>query len=155
MSSFVALADSRLLDKTCRELADQFEFTKKRNGLWLPGDILGVWVGPHASLDLRFESSFGFLNRWMMVCLDEPGLTRAALVDTLVSRSGPPSRDAGPRFMPVFPRGTPSDVWHAELAQMRSLHPDEIGDPLWMSPMTGALSGASSPVLEREAGPNG
>jgi len=140
MSSFVALADSRLLNKACTELSAQFEFRKKRYELWVPDEILGVWVGSHSTLDLRFQNTFGFLNRWMMVCLDEPLLTRAGLLDMLVARGIQQSSVVGPRFIPVFSRSTPADVRNAELAQMRSLHPDEIRDPLVMNPMTGALS---------------
>ena len=142
MSSFVALADSRLLNRACAELSAQFEFTKKRYELWLPDEILGVWVGSHSELELRFQTTFGFLNRWMMVCLDEPLLTRAGLLDMLVSHSIQPSQVVEPRFIPVFPRSTAGDVRNAEIAHMRALHPDEIRDPLLMNPMTGALTGS-------------
>ena len=140
MSCFVALADSRLLAKACAELSAQFEFTKRRYGLWVPDEILGVWVGSHPSLNLRFRSSFGFPSRWMMVCFDEPSLTRAVLLDMLVSRGIQQSRVVEPRFIPVFSRATPEDRRNAELAQMRALHPDETRDSLLMNPMTGALS---------------
>ena len=107
MSSFVALRKVSLLEQACRELSSQFEYTKKRNGLWLPGEILGVWVGSHASLNLSFDHSFGFLDRWVMVCLDEPYLSRATLLEELVARSNVDPCAEGPRFMPVFSRGTP------------------------------------------------
>ncbi len=140
MSSFVALADSSLLKKACVELSAQFEFTKRRYELWVPDEILGIWVGSHSSLELRFRNAFGFLNRWMMVCLDEPLLTRAVLLDMLVSRDIQQTRVVEPRFIPVFSRSTSVDFRNEELAQMRSLYPDEICDPLLMNPMTGALS---------------
>jgi len=140
VSSFVALADSSLLNKACAELSAQLEFTKKRYALWVPDEILGLWVGSHSSLELRFRNAFGFLNRWMMVCLDEPLLTRAALLDMLVSRDIQQSRVVEPRFIPVFSRSTSVDFRNAELAQMRSLYADEVCDPLLMNPMTGALS---------------
>lgn len=140
MSSFVALADYRLLKTACTELSARFEFTKRRYELWVPDEILGIWVGSHSTLDLRFQNTFGFLSRWMMVCLDEPQLTRAVLLDMLVSRAIEQPRVVEPRFIPVFSRATPGDVQNTELAQMRSLHPDEVREPLLMNPMTGALS---------------
>ncbi len=140
MSSFVALADSRLLHKACAELSAQFEFTKKRYELWVPDEILGIWVGSHSGLELRFQNAFGFLNRWMMVCLDEPLLTRTVLLDKLVARGIQQPGVEEPRFIPVFSRAISGDERTAELAHMRSLYPDEIRDPLVMNPMTGALS---------------
>ena len=140
MSGFLAVAERRLVQRACAEVSAQLAYTKRRNALWVPDDILGVWVGNLPTLNLEFVASFGYLDRWMMVLLDDPTLVRIDLLEHLVGESEDRTFPAEPRFMPVFSTATTESVRSDELSGMRSLHPQEIGAPLLMNPMTGFLS---------------
>ena len=137
MSSFVLLANAFDVKRACADLTAQLSFTKRRRALWMPGEILGMWVGPKPGVQLDVVDAFGFAGSWMMFRLEDESLDREALLDRLVASD---QRQHGePRFTPVFPRSTPEQERMAELARMRERHPREVGPPLLMNPMTGAL----------------
>ena len=158
MKSFVVLAASRFQDKACADLSAQFEFTKRHHELWVPNEILGMWVGPGPDIvsarsresesssclsprvALNIQTTIGVDGLWMMFCLEDPSLTRIRLLDKLVASGAQPSGDREPRFIPVFLRSIPNEARRFELSQLFARHPDEMCPPLLMNPMTGALS---------------
>ncbi len=151
MVSFVALADSTMLETACAELSAQFAFNKRRRELWLPDEILGIWIGPTSDLELTFAHSFGFTDRWIAIYLDEAGLTRTRLLDLLVAKD---IEGAGePRFIPVFPRVISREERISELARLTRRHAHELRPALTMNPMTGSLCPEQeSPATLRRSG---
>ena len=158
MSSFILLAAPELLDKACADLTSQFEFTKRRHGLWIPDEILGFWVGaesditenrsrtPDSSRTPQSQRAFGARDvvgvdgLWRMLSLGNPCPSRRALLETLVAGSSGTPSDQVARFTPVFPQSLPQDARRSEFSLLSALHPAEVQSPLLMHPMTGALS---------------
>ena len=156
--SFVLLSDPAFVEEACAELSARFEFTKRRRGLWLPQEILGMWVGPEPdfllesppkteeapsarpAVDLTVENVFGFAQRWMIIHLKSRQLTRNCLLDKLVANPAGLPKGHPPRFIPVFPRIFSDTVRRAELAKLQARHPHELCPPRFMNPMTGSLS---------------
>lgn len=165
MKSFVVLAAHRFLERACADLSAQSAFIKRNNALWVPDELLGMWVGaapdlvlgPRVKADvspksgrrspLRAHSTFAVSGLWTILTLDDPAPSRLGLLDDLVARSIP-AAVWRPRFIPVFPRSMPEEVLRAGLALLRASHPDEVCSPILMNPMSGALvSAAPDPKL--------
>jgi hypothetical protein len=159
MKTFVMLATRRFLDRACSDISAQFGFFKRRRALWLPDEMLGVWVGPEpdilsARVDsfqsssppraLNALSGVAAMGLWTMCWVDDSTLTRVRLLDELVAGSARAKRGHEPRFLPVFPRSALDETLRAELSQLTARHSDEVCAPLLMNPMTGALSPPSS-----------
>gem|GEM_PF-2624428 len=156
--SFVVLYDSKYADRACTDLSAQFGFTKRQYGLWVPREILGMWVGPDPDilsehdptrdsslpqrplLRLKLNSVTGLPGKWMLYSFQDPRLSRARLLDQLVSSGAKLKGDPEPRFIPVFSRSIASETRRTELNVLRMQHPGEICRPLLMNPMSGALS---------------
>jgi len=167
MKTFVMLATRRFLDRACSDISAQFGFFKRRRALWLPDEMLGIWVGPEpdmisAQVDsfqcssppcaLNAQGSVSVLGLWTMFWVDDSTLTRARLLDELVASSAGAGAKRGPepRFLPVFPRSVLDETLRAELSQLSARHSDEVCAPLLMNPMTGALS---LPRVDGSSGP--
>jgi len=155
MKTFVMLATRRLLHRACADISAQFGFFKRRRALWLPDEMLGVWVGPEpdmvsAQVDsfqcssppraLNARSSVAVMGLWKVFWVDDSTLTRVRLLDELVAGSAGAKRGPEPRFLPVFPRSAFDETLRAELSQLSARHSDEVSAPLLMNPMTGAIS---------------
>lgn len=171
MNSFVVLAARRYQERACTDLSAQFRFIKRRDALWVPSEMLGMWIGPgpdivsasrldadgavsdSRQLALDIRSEVGVSGWWMMFQVKDSSLTRVRLLDELVARSVAPEGDRQPRFVPVFLRSTPDDVCRSELAQLCERHPDEVCPPLQMNPMTGALCPLMAPAGSRTGVP--
>ena len=160
MSSFILLAAPEFLDKACADLTSQFEFTKRRHGLWIPDEILGFCVGtecditqnrsrtPDSSQTPQSQRAFsardvvGVDGLWRMLSLDNPCPSRRALLETLIASGSDSPSDREVRLTPVFPQSLPQDARRSEFSLLSALHPAEVQSPLIMNPMTGALSRA-------------
>lgn len=161
MKSFVVLTALRFLERACVDLSAQSAFIKRNNALWVPSELLGMWVGAAPDLvlgpraethlsrssgrrsDLRVHSTLAVSGSWTILHLEEPTPSRLGLLDDLVARSAPEGIRR-PRFVPVFPRSMPDEALRAGVALLRASHPDEVCSPIIMNPMSGALVSASS-----------
>jgi len=158
VKSFVVLAARRFRERARMDLSAQFGFIKRHNALWVPSELLGMWVGAEREivaahrpatdssagttpgLVLDIQSALGVSGSWMVFYVQDSALTRACLLDELVARSAGLAGNSQSRFIPVFPRSTPDGALRSELAQLCARHPDEVCPPLLMNTMTGALS---------------
>ncbi|MBM4185560.1 MAG: hypothetical protein FJ207_15295 [Gemmatimonadetes bacterium] len=159
MKTFVVLTAHGLLERACSELSVHFGFIKRHHALWLPDEMLGMWVGPepevvlphtsetdsfHCSSPRRLlhvHSTVGISGLWTMCYVDDSSLTRVRLLDELVGGSSAGTgATRGSRFLPVFPRSTSDEAIRSEVSRLSARYPDEVCPPLFMNPMTGALS---------------
>ena len=158
MRTFVVLPaqdERKTLERARADLSAQFQFMKRQHALWVPHEMLGMWVTPDVSLyaaldglarSMAIASAVGVAGRWTMLSIDDATLTRTRLLDVLVEGDG--ARGPTPRFVPVFPQSTTDAALRDELTQLFTRHPGDVCDPLRMNPMTGALRRADVAVRE-------